>query len=117
MSEMVERVARAIFNKWREREKAETTWEDALAGHAAGPGEFPHMHRTVELARAEAIAAIEAMREPTQAMKKAAADAAERISIEDYDSDDEFCGMRFPIWDAHEVYSATVDAALSEERG
>lgn len=63
MSEsMLERVARAIFDKWREREHAEITWEDALAGHAAGCSEYPHMHRTVELAREEARAAIEAMR-------------------------------------------------------
>lgn len=59
----VERVARTIFEVWAKETGATGTWAEAVAGHAA-PEEFPAMHATVELARKEARAAIEAMRDP-----------------------------------------------------
>jgi hypothetical protein len=66
MSEsMVERVARAIFETRRMTKAADGTWDEALKGHAM---KLPASFEIVELARAEARAAIEAMREPTEAM-------------------------------------------------
>lgn len=101
MSRKVEEVARAIFNAWREHEHAEATWEDVLAGHAAGPDEFPNMHRTVELARAEALAAIKAMREPTTEMLEVLRDEGLVAMAE--------------RWKGREIYYAMIDEALRED--
>lgn len=57
--EMVEAAAEAIFETWREREGAEASWEAALKATEA-PNEYPKLCRAVDLARAEAKAALTA---------------------------------------------------------
>ena len=97
----VEEVARAIFEAWREAENAEATWEDALKGHAAGEAEYPNFFRTVELARKEARAAIEAMRTPTEAMRIA--------------GDAKLCTCTGCDCDESLIYGAMISQALNEE--
>jgi hypothetical protein len=62
MSEMIERVARAIYETWAQRTGLGESWDEIVRLN----------HSFVGLAHAEARAAIEAMREPTAAMIDAA---------------------------------------------
>ncbi len=66
---MIERVARAIYETWAQEKGAEADWPlvcEAVA--TTNEQEFPALHATYSLALNEARAAIEAMREPTDAM-------------------------------------------------
>jgi len=94
MSEMIERVARAIFEAWRTAKGAEGTWDEALRAHAAGQASYPTAFEYVELARAEARAAIRAMREPNAIMVASTAH----------------------VLDAgpHRIWRAMIDAALGD---
>lgn len=61
MTEMVERVARAIYETWAKNRNVTEPWDEVLRlGHSV-----------VQEARSEASAAIEAMREPTTGMLEA----------------------------------------------
>ena len=65
---MIERVARAICDTWAEREGcADYSWEVVKYAHQ-DPETHAKLARMYETAMAEARAAIEAMREPTEAM-------------------------------------------------
>lgn len=57
--EMIETAAEAIFETWREREGADTSWPEALKAHGS-PNEFPKLCRAVGLVRAEAKSALTA---------------------------------------------------------
>lgn len=65
----IEEVAKAIYDTWAQKKGAEADWQlvcDAAA--TTSEKEFPALHETYNLAFKEARAAIEAMREPTDAM-------------------------------------------------
>jgi hypothetical protein len=57
----VEKVARAIFETWAASTGGEGTWDEAVKAHGFGRAEYPAAFDIVELGRAEARAAIEAM--------------------------------------------------------
>ena len=63
---MIERVARAIFEAWAREEGSAVTW-DQIVEYNGRPG-YLNASNFYRLATAEARAAIEAMREPTEAM-------------------------------------------------
>lgn len=65
MSEMIERVARAIFETYGKEEGLDGGWDDVLSAAEIGA---PIATRWRDLAFKEARAAIEAMREPTTEM-------------------------------------------------
>jgi hypothetical protein len=62
MSEMIERVAEAIYAVWARNNDVFAPWEECVRLH----------HSVVDEARQEAEAAIEAMREPSDEMMVAA---------------------------------------------
>lgn len=72
MSEMIERVARAIYDAYRLALNADATWDEVCA-MAARP-EYPNARQWHALGLAEARAAIRAMREPTVDMEIAGAE-------------------------------------------
>lgn len=55
MSDLTERVARAIYEAWAIEENAETTWEDIVRMQEE---EYPHAQKFYRMAFAEAKAAI-----------------------------------------------------------
>ncbi len=72
MTTMIERVARAIYETWKAAGSTTVTWEELLQmqeedGYLAA-------NKMYALALAEARAALEAMKEPTEAMEEAADD-------------------------------------------
>jgi hypothetical protein len=69
MSEMVERVAKAIFDAWAQAEGAETTWEELV--EAQGKDGYAHSKKHYKMAVDEARAAISVMMEPTDDMENA----------------------------------------------
>jgi hypothetical protein len=98
VSEMVERVARALCV--RHGNDPDRLYVDRL-GHTR---DYPWWQSYVDDARA----AIEAMREPTEAMEEAGEDLVE------WDSDD-CSGASFALYregDAAKFYTAMIDAAL-----
>lgn len=70
MSEMIDRVAKAIFETWAEAEGSETTW-DALVQMQSMDG-YANSKKHYKMAFDEARAAIEAMREPSADLLRAA---------------------------------------------
>lgn len=95
MSEMIERVAKAIVEKLNEIEGGGTSWDEA--GHEMKESMFP-------LARA----VIEAMRDPTTAMLEA-----------EPEDDGEF-SKENSIFHARQFWQAMIDEALaipSQDRG
>lgn len=101
MSEsMIERVARAIYETWAQEKGAEADWPLVCeAAATTNEQEFPLLHETYSLALKEARAAIEAMREPTDAM----ADTAWAEIGEHGDAD------------VAVIYANMIDAALNEQ--
>ena len=94
MSEMVDRVAKAIYGVVAPQMGLDDSWE-GLADWAKMDG-YPHASHLHELMLAEARAAIEAMREPTQAMNEAG----------------DLHAVSFGL--AAEVWAAMIDTALSD---
>lgn len=92
MSEMIERVAQAIDP---------LPWTDLARDHWRKGG----VEEGKEAARAKARAAIEAMREPTEAMVKAGT-----IGWDPMDGS----GVR-PVFDPTKPYEAMIDAALNDK--
>lgn len=105
MSEMVERVARAIFGAWATDVGSSHSWEELeQATVVASEVEAPTLHQMHRQAYAEARAAIEAMREPTEAMKL----AGEVPLINSGPQDD--------AWSlSSAAYRVMIDAALASE--
>jgi hypothetical protein len=66
-SEMVERVARAIYETWAADGNSEATWDELLRMQKLDG--YPTAKTMYALAFKEARAAIEAMRKPTGAME------------------------------------------------
>lgn len=66
MAEMVERVAKSIYETWANIEGSDVTWEE-LAERNAMDG-YPNAKKWYAMAHLEARAAIQAMCEPTEAM-------------------------------------------------
>lgn len=89
----VEEVARAIFTTWADENGVSETWEEIV--------ELGHPY--VDLAYAEARAAIEAMREPTVAMHMAA--------VAGYTARDGRCRPAA----LRDAYDAWIGAALYEQ--
>lgn len=85
---MVEKVARAIYIEWSRDAGKEESWEELVQ----------HGHSFVDLARREARAAIEAMKDPTIEMMK---QARAHHEGEHY----------LP----HSLFNSMIDAALNEE--
>jgi hypothetical protein len=104
MSEMIERVARAIFETWAADGNSDVTWAELLKMRD-GDG-YQEGKRMYALAIKEARAAIEAMREPTKPM----VDAAVRDTLEGPGI------SAFRNWPDREAYryGLMIDAALSE---
>lgn len=71
--DMVERVAKAIFQAWAEGEGSDATWDEIV--RVKDDPDFPKLQKLYRLAMAEARAAIAIMREPTVDMKIAGLDA------------------------------------------
>lgn len=69
MSEMIERVAKAIFETWADAEGSETTW-NALVQMQRMDG-YANSKKHYKMAFDEARAAISAMMEPTDDMENA----------------------------------------------
>ena len=102
---MIERVARAIYETWAQEKGAEADWPlvcEAVA--TTNEQEFPALHETYSLAINEARAAIEAMREPTDAMVDAGFDAGDD-TVQGYSENA----------DPQDTWQAMIDAALNEQ--
>lgn len=102
MSEMIEKIARAICDAGREDDP-----------------QFDLMSAQVkESYRHEARAAIEAMREPSKAMVEAGDTALENVTDSDWDSGADGNGHNSHEWIISgaqtEIYQAMIDSALSE---
>lgn len=97
MSDIVERVARAIFEAWAAEESAASTWDDVCQRAKDG---YPHAQKWHRMAISEARAAIEAMREPTPKMVEAHYMAHARAET--------------VMADAQSVWNAMIDAALKQ---
>jgi len=96
VSEMVERVARAIFEAWATEESAASTWDDVCQRAKDG---YPHAIKWHRMAISEARAAIEAMRKPNEDMYEAAWNAEVSCSYTE----------------SAYAWSAMIDAALNEK--
>lgn len=101
MSDMVERVARAIFEAWAAEESAASTWGDVCQRAKDG---YPHAQKWHRMAISEARAAIEAMREPTAEMEAAGMKV-----------DDELLVPPPGFYVAKPIYQAMIDAALKPQ--
>lgn len=95
MSEMVERVARAIYERDEAGAGTPVPWDDA------GPLTVAHAYNV-------ARAAIEAMRIPTKEMVDAGMSEISDVTVSD---------PKASAWDAMRFYRAMIDAALSEVEG
>lgn len=104
MTSKIEEVARAIYDEQREHEGVSITWEEAISGEF----EFPNYFLRVLRCRAEARAAIKAMREPTEAMMGVGGLKCETLMF-----DGEGSGVIFT--DMGVVFAAMIEAALQEE--
>lgn len=115
-NDIVEKVARAIYEAFCEAEGIDATWEELRRMNAAdGYATAKKWHR---LAFVEARAAIEALRDPTEAMIVAGAEAIVMVEgrpdppyYEDYEPD----VQEYYREQAAEAIGAAIDAALSNQ--
>lgn len=110
MSEMIERVARAMFERWLD--EPETVREQPQNGPYP---KWEDMRIGQEKWLNQARAAIEAMREPTKAQLEAAEDMV--VGYDDFANGDGNIYLGIPGYPqkASDVWSALIDAELKEK--